>query len=361
MFISRPPSGDILLGELLKRVSRSFYLSLRVLPDGMRVPVSLAYLLARTADTIADTPGTPEPERLVRLQAWRALVGGARDAALLLQVAAARGATSDPAEAALFDVLAPALELLESLPQADAASVRQVVQTLTDGMVFDLRRFEGGRSGAPVALATMDDLDLYTYLVAGCVGEFWTDVALRHRTELAGWSRDEMARRGIAYGQALQLTNVLRDASADLAMGRCYLPLTLLSPLGLAPVDLLDARRRAQALPVRGALASRALGGYRQAADYVLAVPSNSLRLRLASLWPLMLGLGTLKRLAREPGWLDPRGRVKVPRSAVYGMLLRSLPTALSDAACRRWIEASLDDTGLACSENTLPASLLGS
>lgn len=355
----RLPPADALLGDLLKRVSRSFYLSLRVLPGGMRVPVSLAYLLARTADTLADTPGTPAAERLARLQAWRALVGGAQDAALLSQVGAARAVTPDPAEAALFDVLAPALGLLAALPAPDAASVRQVVQTLTDGMVFDLQRFEGGRAGAPPALATLDELDRYTYLVAGCVGEFWTEVALRHRPELQAWPRDAMARRGVAYGQALQLTNVLRDAAADLAMGRCYLPEALLSPLGLAPADLLDARRRAQALPLLAALSRRALAGYREAAGYVLAVPRGSLRLRLASLWPLMLGLGTLRRLLRQPGWLDPACRVKVPRGAVYRMLLRSLPTALSDAACRRWIMASLAGVEAACSEAAIPASSL--
>lgn len=345
-----PPAPDALLGDLLARVSRSFYLSLRVLPGGMRTPVSLAYLLARTADTIADTPGTAAAERLHRLQAWRALVGGTHDRALLAEVGAAAAITPDPAEAALFGVLELALDLLRQLPAADAAAVRQVVQTLTDGMVFDLRRFEEGRPGAPIALDTMAELDRYTYLVAGCVGEFWTEVAMRHRPELAHWRRDEMSARGIAYGQALQLTNVLRDAAADLAMGRCYLPAELLAPHGLTAGALLDAHGRPAARPLLSALGAQALDGYREAAAYVLQVPAGSLRLRLASLWPLMLGLGTLQRLLREPGWLDPARRLKVPRSAVYRMLLRSLPTALSDTACRRWMAQGLAETQAAMS-----------
>jgi len=340
-----PPATDALLGDLLARVSRSFYLSLRVLPGGMRTPVSLAYLLARTADTIADTPGTAEAERLHRLQAWRALVSGASDAALLAEVGAAAAITPDPAEAALFGVLEPALDLLRQLPAADAASVREVVQTLTDGMVFDLQRFEGGRPGAPIALDTRAELDRYTYLVAGCVGAFWTEVAMRHRPELAHWRREEMSARGIAYGQALQLTNVLRDAAADLAMGRCYLPAELLAQQGLSAGRLLEAGRWPAARPLLSTLGAQALGGYREAAAYVLAVPAGSVRLRLASLWPLMLGLGTLQRLGRAPGWPDPARRIKVPRSAVYRMLLRSLPTALSDAACRRWMQHGLDGT----------------
>ena len=53
------PARALLLGSLLKSVSRSFYLTLRVLPTGMRDPVGLAYLLARAADTIADTSLIP--------------------------------------------------------------------------------------------------------------------------------------------------------------------------------------------------------------------------------------------------------------------------------------------------------------
>ena len=41
------------LDTVLKRVSRSFYLSLRILPRSLRTPIGLAYLFARAADTIA--------------------------------------------------------------------------------------------------------------------------------------------------------------------------------------------------------------------------------------------------------------------------------------------------------------------
>jgi farnesyl-diphosphate farnesyltransferase len=47
------------LTDLLKATSRSFYLTLRVLPAAVRPQISLAYLLARTTDTIADTEIVP--------------------------------------------------------------------------------------------------------------------------------------------------------------------------------------------------------------------------------------------------------------------------------------------------------------
>ena len=44
-----------------------------------------------------------------------------------------------------------------------------------------------------------------------------------------------MRARGVRFGKALQMTNVLRDVPADLASGRCYLPAAELAALGLAP------------------------------------------------------------------------------------------------------------------------------
>lgn len=339
-----PASTDTLLGDLLKRVSRSFYLSLRMLPPGLRAPVSLAYLLARAADTLADTPGRPASQRLAQLLSWREQVAGARPVQPI-----DAGTPADGGEAALMAALPEALDLLQRQQPADIVDICRVVTTLTDGMRFDLQYFEQGRAGAPVPLQTLAELAHYTWLVAGCVGEFWTDIAMRHRPELQAWPRDAMVERGVAYGQALQLTNVLRDAAEDLANGRCYLPAELLARYGLQVADLLDPARRGAARPLLLALSARALTGYRAGAEYVLQIPAGSLRLRLASLWPLMLGLASIERLLTTPGWLDPSRRVKVTRGAVYRMLLRSLPSALSTAALRRWTDAALARVDAAC------------
>ena len=59
------------LNELLKQTSRSFYLTLRVLPADVSPQIGLAYLLARATDTIADTELVPLAQRLAALQALR--------------------------------------------------------------------------------------------------------------------------------------------------------------------------------------------------------------------------------------------------------------------------------------------------
>src|SRR6266478_2830570 len=61
-------SGSTLRRTILSRVSRSFYLSIRLLPKKLRDPVSLGYLLARASDTIADTADIPVQVRIEKLR-----------------------------------------------------------------------------------------------------------------------------------------------------------------------------------------------------------------------------------------------------------------------------------------------------
>ena len=71
-----PQTPEQLLSGLLRDVSRSFYLTLRVLPGPIRKPIGLAYLLARTTDTIADTELVPPAQRLEALRALRERIQG---------------------------------------------------------------------------------------------------------------------------------------------------------------------------------------------------------------------------------------------------------------------------------------------
>jgi farnesyl-diphosphate farnesyltransferase len=67
-------------------------------------------------------------------------------------------------------------------------------------------------------------------------------------------------------------------------------------------------------------------------------VPRRETRLRLATLWPLLIGLGTLTRLRRAENLLDPAVTVKVPRRELRGLLLRSVGLVWSDRRLDAWI-----------------------
>ncbi len=293
--------------QLLKGVSRSFYLSLRLLPEEMRGGASLGYLLARTSDTLADAAGVPVEARLLYLDWFEGTLSGKepppRWPSSLLN------ALADPRERRLLEETGALFSRIGAMPAAEAALVSDVVATIISGQRLDLERFAGAMPGEPVALEDDGALDDYAWRVAGCVGEFWTRLGFltmggRFSTEsenlLAGW--------GITYGKGLQLVNILRDLPADLSMGRCYLPVA-------------DVHDSALLSAEQGKWLERA--GLWVEAGFRYAEALRSRRLRVATVLPAMIARETLARL-RVADWQALQRGVKVPRSRVYLAMLRA-------------------------------------
>jgi farnesyl-diphosphate farnesyltransferase len=314
-------------------------LTLRVLPAGMRDPIGLAYLLARAADTIADTSLIAPEQRLALLLSLRARVNGAPDESAQLQRMAAQVAAQQTHsdEKLLLESLEPAVAVLAHIDAADRAAVREIVATLSTGMEFDLRTFPDERSGRIAALQEWQELDRYTYLVAGCVGEFWTRMTYAHMPGTLKAAPETMMALGVRFGKALQMTNVLRDCGKDLRIGRCYLPATLLERFGLSPQALLDPANSVRAQGLLFELVGTTLAHYRAALDYTLAIPAHAVRLRLACIWPILIGLETVLLLVRNDAWLDPARVSKLKRGRVYRIIAASLPQVVSDRRLRGW------------------------
>src|SRR5450432_536464 len=119
------------LNNLLKTTSRSFYLTLRVLPARVRLQIGLAYLLARTTDTIADTEIIPLAQRLDALNKLRERILGYTSRPLDLgELAQSQGS---PAEKMLLEKTEDALALLQTLSPDDLKLVRGVLATIMGG------------------------------------------------------------------------------------------------------------------------------------------------------------------------------------------------------------------------------------
>src|SRR6185369_3093047 len=175
------------LNNLLRATSRSFYLTLRVLPAAIRSQIGLAYLLARTTDTIADTEIVPPAQRLEALQKLRERILG--QSTQPLNFGKLIKEQGNDAEKLLLEKVEDGLAALQRCSAADQKLIREVLKTIISGQEMDLQRFEAGRvvpiqPSAPggtdtrfmqkiIALETDAQLDDYTYRVAGCVGEFW--------------------------------------------------------------------------------------------------------------------------------------------------------------------------------------------
>src|SRR5262249_18221683 len=213
-------TSSTLQRSILSRVSRSFYLSIRLLPKELRDPVSLGYLLARASDTIADTAEAPIELRTEKLQLLaRGIQGEPLGDAIVDLSAAFTPLQKDEAERALVESLQPLLDWLDQIEVEDREDVRAVLKEINHGQLLDLKRFLSPKQ--IVALETAAELEEYTYLVAGSGGEFWTRLCFRHLPKFTTRTETDMLDLAKRYGTGLQLINILRDAGADLRAGRC--------------------------------------------------------------------------------------------------------------------------------------------
>jgi len=333
------------LRQPLKQTSRSFYLTLRALPAPVRPQIGLAYLLARTTDTIADTGLISVERRLAALQKLRERIQGNRGVTLDFgELARHQGS---PAERVLLERCEESLAALAALPSQDAPLVRAVLVTITSGQELDLRRFAGASAQNVVALQTDADLDDYTYRVAGCVGEFWTKICRARLFPQAKLDDAQLLSDGVRFGKGLQLVNILRDLPADLRQGRCYLPTERLAGLGLQPADLLKPENEPTLRPLYHEYLDCALAHLEAGWAYTNALPRGQMRVRLACAWPILIGARTLQRL-RAAEVLDPQQRVKISRREVRGIRCRSVLRYPSRAAWARQFAEARDTRGKA-------------
>lgn len=267
------------LDRLLERVARSFHLSLRLLPRAVRPTLSLAYLLARASDSIADVANAPEGLLIELLNglpsSWPHQFPSALESLA-------------GAERKLLEEMPALLEMLRASP--DRREIESVWETIRGGQIFDLKKFP---SPSPLPL---EEARRYTGLVAGCVGEFWTDVCFKHIPDYSLKTRDEMRRLGFSFGCGLQWINILRDRPADKGAGRVYFsPELFPEVVSITRSHLSDGGCYCEAVRPR--------------------------RLRAACRLPLELAAGTLQKIEASP---TGRG-IKVGRAFVWKSLAMSL------------------------------------
>jgi farnesyl-diphosphate farnesyltransferase len=192
-------------------------------PEPTRSQVSIAYLLFRIADTFEDATRWTPARRIQALGEFEELLEDPdRNKATQLSE---RWLADPPVDhAGYLELLAGAPRVLRWYRELRPDAVRELIarhaRESARGMAaFLLRSDAQGR----LQLDTLQQLRGYCFVVAGVVGEMLTELFLMDRRELAP-IRGELRRRAATVGEALQLINILKDASADAAMGRVYLP-----------------------------------------------------------------------------------------------------------------------------------------
>ncbi len=238
----------LVVRDLLTRTSRTFALAIPLLPEPTQTALALAYLLFRVADTLEDAAQLSRDDRVAALEELIPILQN-RDAPRAEEARSrwlSNEVTHDDGNRELLVALPLLLEYLSTWEPARARIVLEHAARTAEGMAQTLRE---ANAAGHVRLTSLPALRRYCYAVAGIVGELVTALFVFDVPELAA-IRPTLALHDRAFGEALQLVNILKDERADAEDGRVYVPAGVSRQwlTALARADLVQANAYIRAL-----------------------------------------------------------------------------------------------------------------
>lgn len=217
-----PPVSE----QITQRSASNLALAFVMLPKEKRAGMSALYAFCREVDDVADEETVPVETRRTQLAQWRADI----------QLACSGGQPQFPVNRELQPFI-----VAHRLPFSLFDELIRGVE-----MDLDVTRYE-----------TWEQLEQYCYRVASVVGLL--------SIEIFGYTNPACRDYAIHLGQALQLTNILRDVGNDAARGRIYLPLAELRRHQVTEAEILAGQASPHFHQLAQTVAARAREHYARA------------------------------------------------------------------------------------------------
>ena len=273
---------------ILSSVSRTFALTIPLLPATIEKVVGNTYLLCRIVDTIEDAAElNPQTKQKLSQFFLDAVLGKMPVEFFVEPCLKALNDYGNQDELDLITNTPTVLRILHTCSQDDRAAVGRCVSIMSEGMSY----FHGKQTQA--GLQNLQEFEKYCYVVAGVVGELLTTIFSNHSAEFAKSIKghEELA---IAFGQALQMTNILKDSPEDRARGVSW------KPAGMSQEQLL----------------SIAYEKLQDSLNYILLIPKEDLGIRRFCFLAFGLAVMTLSKIAKQKEFSD-KAEVKLSRNTV--------------------------------------------
>ncbi len=256
--------------SILESVSRTFALTIPLLPPNLEKVVGNTYLLCRIVDTIEDASGiNATTKQDLSASFVKTVLGSQNPKDFTEQCAIALAGHSNRDEKELIQNIPRVLRVLESCDGEQRQAVARCIQIMSDGMsYFHTRQNSDG-------LENLTEFEKYCYVVAGVVGEMLTAVFSLHSPAFAK-NISQKEHLAVSFGQALQMTNILKDSPEDRERGVSW------KPIGVSDTDLL-------------VIAHQKL---EDALRYIHCIPKTELGIRQFCFLAFGLAVLTLKKIA---------------------------------------------------------------
>jgi farnesyl-diphosphate farnesyltransferase len=273
---------------ILESVSRTFALTIPLLPANLEKVVGNTYLLCRIVDTIEDAVCIdPKKKQVLSTLFVKTVLDPSYTEEFVKESLMALLNHPNRDEKDLIKNIPRVLRVLQSFDEKQRHAVAQCVQIMSEGMsYFHVRQNQAG-------LEDLKEFEKYCYVVAGVVGEMLTTVFALHSAAFAKAisGKESLA---IAFGQALQMTNILKDSPEDQLRGVSW------KPKGVEQTELLVIAHQKLEDSLR----------------YIYCIPKSEPGIRQFCFLAFGLAVLTLKQIARRHQ-LQEGSEVKLTRTQV--------------------------------------------
>ncbi len=317
--------------DILPRVSRTFALSVRVLPGELGRAVLAAYLLCRIADTIEDAPHLDAQLKATTLD--RLLHGFDDSAAATALAADLKNWPGDAAHVELSSGTDKVIALFQSLPAGSQRHVHRWVTEMVRGMRKFVLVYPHG-----IRIQTIEEYKEYCYYVAGTVGYMLTDLWHEHSHAVSETVYAKLREKSRQFGEALQTVNILKDVAADAEHeNSIYIPENSLREHGSGHATILSPSYASANHAALTGLVQLAWADLEDAVRYLLMVPRRAWSIRTFCVWPLLFAFATLRDLTQTRAMLQHGGVVKITRAEVKSLLWLA-PLLVGSNSAVRWL-----------------------
>jgi farnesyl-diphosphate farnesyltransferase len=269
--------------EMLRRVSRTFALSIEQLPQILRDSITASYLLLRVSDCLEDHESMPPERKAELLRLWAQVLGGRLPAEDLMSNISDLD-DSDP-EVYVAQHADQVIEQVHKLPPEIQQAIIKHVNRTSLGMAC-------WQEHGPY-VENEEEMDDYMHQVAGRVGYLLTDIFAWYSPIIRN-RKDQLMPLARQYGLALQTVNVIRGLRKDYERGWVFVPRTFYESVGLTRDGLFVPENLDKAMEVVDMLADKAERHLWHGMSFITVFPRHQHRIRLACMWPLFFAVRTL-------------------------------------------------------------------
>jgi farnesyl-diphosphate farnesyltransferase len=307
---------------MLQRVSRTFAPTIRMLPRKLNRTVTVAYLLCRIADTVEDEVSLTQDEKREYLLLFADIFRIQQEDIKQKFLTSVRKIPDHSADVELLKNL----EKVWAVYSSFSPEVRKLIGTWVVEMTLGMIKYaQSSNRRKWHFLKSMQELDEYTYYVAGTVGHLLTALFAHFSKKITPAIVQRLENFSESFGKGLQMVNIIRDMARDLRRGQSYIPDEILEKYRLTRRSIFEEENSVQVEHLFNEMVQLAVDHLDKALTYVVTLPKEETRIRLFCLLPLFWAMQTLRIIQTNTLNLLKTESVKISRRVIRVEFLKSI------------------------------------